>query len=197
MSVHKTKAPLRMLHQCPLCQKAFTNAVILHQHLLNHNTDKIEITPVDNAVFDEAFPNVRTSVITALNGKLPTPKSSFVNGGSQLDVTDNVAAPVLNAPKVNNTNNFVGDARRKDNLPLSSDKEQPSSTYDLSPHSSSLGEPRFQSPYLLPGCNPFNSVMSQNLQEIINRSAGRPDTTCNVCLKTFACYSALEIHYRR
>ncbi len=26
--------------------------------------------------------------------------------------------------------------------------------------------------------------------------AGRPNTTCRICLKTFACYSALEIHYR-
>ena len=25
---------------------------------------------------------------------------------------------------------------------------------------------------------------------------GRPNTTCRICLKTFACYSALEIHYR-
>lgn len=25
---------------------------------------------------------------------------------------------------------------------------------------------------------------------------GRPNTTCRICLKTFACFSALEIHYR-
>lgn len=25
---------------------------------------------------------------------------------------------------------------------------------------------------------------------------GRPNTTCRICMKTFACYSALEIHYR-
>lgn len=27
-------------------------------------------------------------------------------------------------------------------------------------------------------------------------SAGRGNTTCNLCFKTFACNSALEIHYR-
>ena len=25
---------------------------------------------------------------------------------------------------------------------------------------------------------------------------GRGNTTCNICFKTFACHSALEIHYR-
>ena len=26
--------------------------------------------------------------------------------------------------------------------------------------------------------------------------SGRGNTTCNICFKTFACHSALEIHYR-
>ncbi|KAI5616667.1 sal-like protein 3 [Silurus asotus] len=34
--VHRTKPPLQVQHSCPICQKKFTNAVVLQQHIRMH-----------------------------------------------------------------------------------------------------------------------------------------------------------------
>lgn len=36
MGVHRAKPPVRMLHQCPVCHKQFTNALVLQQHVRMH-----------------------------------------------------------------------------------------------------------------------------------------------------------------
>ncbi|UYV78949.1 SALL1 [Cordylochernes scorpioides] len=36
MGVHRVKPPLRVLHQCPVCHKQFTNSLILQQHIRSH-----------------------------------------------------------------------------------------------------------------------------------------------------------------
>ena len=36
MGVHRSKPPMRMLHQCPVCHKQFTNALVLQQHIRMH-----------------------------------------------------------------------------------------------------------------------------------------------------------------
>ncbi|KAI2807516.1 Sal-like protein 1 [Blomia tropicalis] len=36
MGVHRVKPPLRMMHQCPICHKQFTNALVLQQHIRTH-----------------------------------------------------------------------------------------------------------------------------------------------------------------
>lgn len=46
----------------------------------------------------------------------------------------------------------------------------------------------------LPATNPFTPVILPNPPQ--PPMFGRPNTTCNICFKTFACNSALEIHYR-
>ncbi|XP_064610484.1 sal-like protein 1 isoform X2 [Liolophura sinensis] len=43
-----------------------------------------------------------------------------------------------------------------------------------------------------PILSPGGTMMNLNRQN----ADGKPNTTCNICLKTFACRSALEIHYR-
>ena len=36
MGVHRAKPPVRMMHQCPVCHKQFTNALVLQQHVRMH-----------------------------------------------------------------------------------------------------------------------------------------------------------------
>ena len=36
MGVHRAKPPVRMMHQCPVCHKQFTNALVLQQHIRMH-----------------------------------------------------------------------------------------------------------------------------------------------------------------
>lgn len=43
---------------------------------------------------------------------------------------------------------------------------------------------------------PQQQPQQQPSPSMSTRSIGRPNTTCTLCLKTFACNSALEIHYR-
>ncbi|XP_061772339.1 sal-like protein 3 [Nerophis ophidion] len=43
--VHRSKPPLRVQHSCPICQKKFTNAVVLQQHIRMHMGGQIPNTP--------------------------------------------------------------------------------------------------------------------------------------------------------
>lgn len=45
-SVHRALPPLRVQHSCPICQKKFTNAVVLQQHIRMHMGGQIPNTPV-------------------------------------------------------------------------------------------------------------------------------------------------------
>ncbi|ELK15379.1 Sal-like protein 1 [Pteropus alecto] len=45
-SVHRAVPPLRVQHSCPICQKKFTNAVVLQQHIRMHMGGQIPNTPV-------------------------------------------------------------------------------------------------------------------------------------------------------
>ncbi|XP_032892238.1 sal-like protein 1 [Amblyraja radiata] len=44
--VHRAMPPLRIQHSCPICQKKFTNAVVLQQHIRMHMGGQIPNTPV-------------------------------------------------------------------------------------------------------------------------------------------------------
>lgn len=45
-SVHRAMPPLRVQHSCPICQKKFTNAVVLQQHIRMHMGGQIPNTPL-------------------------------------------------------------------------------------------------------------------------------------------------------
>ncbi|XP_076143047.1 sal-like protein 1a isoform X2 [Alosa pseudoharengus] len=45
-SVHRAMPPLRVQHSCPICQKKFTNAVVLQQHIRMHMGGQIPNTPM-------------------------------------------------------------------------------------------------------------------------------------------------------
>ncbi|XP_018408511.1 PREDICTED: sal-like protein 3 isoform X4 [Nanorana parkeri] len=51
--VHRSKPPLRVQHSCPICQKKFTNAVVLQQHIRMHMGGQIPNTPLPEGFQDE------------------------------------------------------------------------------------------------------------------------------------------------
>ncbi|XP_030875767.1 sal-like protein 3, partial [Leptonychotes weddellii] len=50
--VHRAKPPLRVQHSCPICQKKFTNAVVLQQHVRMHMGGQIPNTPLPDGFPD-------------------------------------------------------------------------------------------------------------------------------------------------
>ncbi|XP_038609499.1 sal-like protein 1 [Tachyglossus aculeatus] len=54
-SVHRAMPPLRVQHSCPICQKKFTNAVVLQQHIRMHMGGQIPNTPVADHSYPESM----------------------------------------------------------------------------------------------------------------------------------------------
>ncbi|XP_067383182.1 sal-like protein 4 isoform X2 [Channa argus] len=52
--VHRANTPLKMQHSCPICQKKFTNAVVLQQHIRMHMGGQIPNTPMPENHFEAA-----------------------------------------------------------------------------------------------------------------------------------------------
>ncbi|OWK54495.1 Sal-like protein 4 [Lonchura striata] len=52
--VHRANTPLKMQHSCPICQKKFTNAVVLQQHIRMHMGGQIPNTPMPEPPCDSA-----------------------------------------------------------------------------------------------------------------------------------------------
>ncbi|KAM3871892.1 sal-like protein 4 [Diretmus argenteus] len=69
--VHRTNTPLKMQHSCPICQKKFTNAVVLQQHIRMHMGGQIPNTPISENQFEAA---------EAMDSSLPDEKSMDANG---------------------------------------------------------------------------------------------------------------------
>ncbi|RXN34440.1 sal 3 [Labeo rohita] len=51
--VHRAKPPLRIQHSCPICQKKFTNAVVLQQHIRMHMGGQIPNTPLAETMYEK------------------------------------------------------------------------------------------------------------------------------------------------
>uniref|UniRef100_A0A2K6ERD3 Sal-like protein 3 n=1 Tax=Propithecus coquereli TaxID=379532 RepID=A0A2K6ERD3_PROCO len=56
--VHRAKPPLRVQHSCPICQKKFTNAVVLQQHIRMHTGGQIPNTPLPEGFQDAVDPEL-------------------------------------------------------------------------------------------------------------------------------------------
>ncbi|XP_030069212.1 sal-like protein 4 isoform X2 [Microcaecilia unicolor] len=52
--VHQANTPLKMQHSCPICQKKFTNAVVLQQHIRMHMGGQIPNTPLPETICEKA-----------------------------------------------------------------------------------------------------------------------------------------------
>ncbi|XP_031146487.1 sal-like protein 4 [Sander lucioperca] len=69
--VHRANTPLKMQHSCPICQKKFTNAVVLQQHIRMHMGGQIPNTPMPESQFEAA---------EAMESSLSEEKSMDING---------------------------------------------------------------------------------------------------------------------
>lgn len=69
--VHRANTPLKMQHSCPICQKKFTNAVVLQQHIRMHMGGQIPNTPMPENQFEAAG---------SLDSSLPEETSMQDNG---------------------------------------------------------------------------------------------------------------------
>lgn len=101
--VHRANTPLKMQHSCPICQKKFTNAVVLQQHIRMHMGGQIPNTPMPENQFEAA---------EAMEPSLSEEKSMDMNG-FEPSLEDH--EPELNSHKPNDTS---------DSLPPASE-EQP------------------------------------------------------------------------
>lgn len=63
-SVHRAMPPLRVQHSCPICQKKFTNAVVLQQHIRMHMGGHIPNTPLP-----ESYPESMVSDTGSFDGE--------------------------------------------------------------------------------------------------------------------------------
>ncbi|KAM9505247.1 sal-like protein 4 isoform 1-T1 [Salvelinus alpinus] len=69
--VHRANTPLKMQHSCPICQKKFTNAVVLQQHIRMHMGGQIPNTPM---------PETQLEALEEIDSSLPDEKSMDTNG---------------------------------------------------------------------------------------------------------------------
>ncbi|NWY72130.1 SALL4 protein, partial [Erithacus rubecula] len=69
--VHRANTPLKMQHSCPICQKKFTNAVVLQQHIRMHMGGQIPNTPLPEPPCDGAEPE---PALPEKNGDLGRPE---------------------------------------------------------------------------------------------------------------------------
>ncbi|KAL1020603.1 hypothetical protein UPYG_G00002310 [Umbra pygmaea] len=77
--VHRANTPLKMQHSCPICQKKFTNAVVLQQHIRMHMGGQIPNTPVPETQFEAS---------EEMNSSMADEKSMDAHGYESMDDQD-------------------------------------------------------------------------------------------------------------
>ncbi|KAL6119469.1 uncharacterized protein ACO6RY_04038 [Pungitius sinensis] len=86
--VHRANTPLKMQHSCPICQKKFTNAVVLQQHIRMHMGGQIPNTPMQENQFDAS---------DAMESSLSEEKSVEMNG-FEASLVDHEPEPISQKP---------------------------------------------------------------------------------------------------
>ncbi|XP_061879648.1 sal-like protein 1 isoform X1 [Entelurus aequoreus] len=258
-SVHRAMPPLRVQHSCPICQKKFTNAVVLQQHIRMHMGGQIPNNPLpdnypesmvsDTGSFDERnFDDLDNFSDDNMEGmeegpdsSVPdTPKSadiyhdSLCNSPAALDMQEgqedvhNNDMEELRVGQIKANGLAEGDCLTNDSSSLGGDVESQSagspavseSTSSMqAPSPTSLQPQLRKSPSLeerhqralehssllhphpsnigaldLTSVNPSKDPLSM-IFPFRERSITK-NTSCDICGKTFACQSALDIHYR-
>lgn len=161
---------------------------------------------------DMRSPPIRTngSISAPLPPSLATlPHPAQQPQSSAATISDNnKRPPAKQTPEKTSDGDYnFGSGSISASTPISSEQQIHRKAFSFSPANcqfpmGSSGEPaspiplQLHSPLTLPGTNPYTAVMGPTPHQVAMMS-GRPSTTCNICFKTFACYSALEIHYRR
>ncbi|XP_026188737.1 sal-like protein 4 [Mastacembelus armatus] len=96
--VHRANTPLKMQHSCPICQKKFTNAVVLQQHIRMHMGGQIPNTPMPENHFEAA---------DAMEPSLQDEKPVDVKG-FEASIEDH--EPERNSQKLNDTSDSLPSA---------------------------------------------------------------------------------------
>ncbi|XP_075702412.1 sal-like protein 4 [Rhinoderma darwinii] len=144
--VHRANTPSKVQHSCPICQKKFTNAVVLQQHIRMHMGGQIPNTPVAEDACEEAdidsSVNDKTGELNSLiddiddidmeedcelgdgplGSKPPTPKSEVQAGSptplSELASQDNrlSISPALKLQRENSVKSMDNGSMESDGL---------------------------------------------------------------------------------
>lgn len=141
--VHRANTPSRVQHSCPICQKKFTNAVVLQQHIRMHMGGQIPNTPVPEDACEDADIEEKNGDLNSLTddniddidmeddselgdgplgSKPPTPQSEVRVGSpaplSELASQDNrlSISPALNLQRQNSVKSMDNGSLESDGL---------------------------------------------------------------------------------
>ncbi|XP_044211815.1 sal-like protein 1 [Thunnus albacares] len=236
-AVHRATIPLRVQHSCPICQKKFTNAVVLQQHVHMHMEghipsadltdrkytadcnegfrDRTKLNHINNISDDnnEGFCDNRLSRFKSLSIHLVP--SSFDKSPFDALKKTSYQLQWIKTEKPDEgcqTNNKQAAESGQCNGTFSM-SDSSSSTQSMSPSSQA-------SVYLKPD-KPFQTWLNSTTLTLCASATAPTDlklfshaddspslihnlhekgifknTYCDICGKTFACQSALDIHYR-
>ncbi|KAF6031014.1 SALL1 [Bugula neritina] len=271
MGVHRAKPPIRLHHSCVVCNKQFTNALVLNQHMKTHSEEvsRKRNFDVQNSISIEECKRQRLSLNSESSYKDDS-VNSFFNSEFAKKIGSPDFSPITSGAPRGFPFDFGGIPSIQDHLryaevfarqweqfshypmfnplvPIKPPVLPP--PVPLSTAASVMGMPPFsvassgsnirpahQSSYRLDhleelekekpaeqsGIEPLplisqaernsqdtarqsnnspKSEKSWGSNETANNSGGvkldpPPGTACDICMKTFACRSALEIHYR-
>ncbi|XP_008571995.1 PREDICTED: sal-like protein 3 [Galeopterus variegatus] len=99
--VHRAKPPLRVQHSCPICQKKFTNAVVLQQHIRMHMGGQIPNTPLPEGfqdAMDAELPYDEKNAETLSSYGDDGDENSMEEDTELKDMASDVAKPLLSYP---------------------------------------------------------------------------------------------------
>lgn len=178
MSVHRIKPSLRVFHQCPVCHKRFANGLVLQQHIRLHTGEDTDLS------LDE----IRAGEVSDSNSGGPLPLSVPLNftPPNFFPMMQMQMQPIMALEKHVNTIDEPAP------LDLTDKKNNPNTSQG------SKGTLKNENLWISPPATSFqqNILLPPPPQLIVAPPSFQRSTTCNICLKTFACNSALEIHYR-
>lgn len=108
--VHRANTPLKMQHSCPICQKKFTNAVVLQQHIRMHMGGQIPNTPVPENQFEaeaveQSMPEEKTMDLNGFDATMEDHETE-VNPQKQKSTLDSIP-PVLEEQPQNHSSPAV------------------------------------------------------------------------------------------
>lgn len=217
ISVHKLKPFLASLHKCPLCHRRYSSASVLQQHINTHTGEPIEMT-IDQIRASEVREHVsRPGTLDSLSDL-----DNSLDSESRQAATEDGRHSMASDGSSHAHREAESEAAR----PASSNGGSPALSVRnfaqfnaLEPRPEQLQFPSLMAAAALPPLQhfldgKFGSVLPVSpfgpmsfagelshphllRTSLMSVFAGiRGNTTCNICLKTFACNSALEIHYR-
>ncbi|TRY85903.1 hypothetical protein DNTS_011924 [Danionella cerebrum] len=221
-SIHRSMPPLRIQNSCPICQEKFTHAMVLQQHIHMHMGGQIPNLPQHESMDLEGrnidkFPNDLKTMQGVQDSKHPdslpeSPSSSL--GSSSGSACLNGSETLIKVERESNTieTAFMDGLADRNYLPtqllplhrghdhlqgrISAPNWNQSSTTPTTDRKPTLTElnPSLTSSLLeeTPGEIPKDTTTLIFPHERVALKSNM----CDICNKTFACQSALDIHYR-